>query len=181
MAQSKREPLNRTNRAECANAARNLYRGGRTRYQVSVPRCYLLSLCSGSSLDQHSNNVSLFNLVEQINIQPGAAPAPGTMVPLEVHAYFHFAPNELGFTFEVRYVLVSMGTGLESSSDIYNYRSMTPRYRTRTLGLPFPPVSGNYELRLDWRASESKSWSREALCWPIAIVEAAPQQARVTH
>jgi len=146
-----------------------------------VPRCYLLSLCSGSSLDQQSNNVSLFNLVEQINFQPGTAPAPGTLIPLEVHAYFHFAPNELGFTFDVRFVLASLDTGLESSSDIYKYRSTTPRYRTRTLGLPFPPVSGIYELCLDWRASESNAWTREPLAWPLAIVETTPQPPRITH
>jgi hypothetical protein len=123
----------------------------------------------------------LFNLVEQINFHPGTAPAPGTMIPLEVHAYFHFAANELGFSFEVRYVLVSMETGLESSSDAYKYRSTTPRYRTRTLGVPFPPVSGNYELRLDWRVTESSTWTREALAWPLAIIEAVPQPPRVTH
>ena len=32
-----------------------------------MPSCYLLAVCGGSSLDQHSNNVTLFNLVEQIN------------------------------------------------------------------------------------------------------------------
>ncbi len=141
----------------------------------------MLSLCSGSSLDQYSNNVSLFNLVEQISFQPGTAPAPGTLIPLEVHAYFHFAPNELGFTFEFRYVLVSLETLLESSSDIYKYRSMTPRYRTRTLGLALPPVTGSYELRVDWRPSESNSFSREAIAWPLAIIEAVPQKPRVTH
>jgi hypothetical protein len=141
----------------------------------------VLSLCSGSSLDQHSNNVSLFNLVEQINFQPGTAPAPGTLIPLEVHAYFHFAASELGFTFEVRFVLVSMDTGLESFSDTYPYRSTTPRYRTRTLGLPLPPVSGTYELRIDWRLSGSTTWSRESVAWPIAIVEASPQAPRITH
>lgn len=141
----------------------------------------MLSLCSGSSLDQYSNNVSLFNLVEQVSFQPGAAPAAGTLIPLEIHAYFHFAPNELGFTFEVRYVLVSLETGLESSSDVYKYRSMTLRYRTRTLGLPLPPVTGNYELRLDWRPSETSSWTRESLAWPVTIAEASPQQPRVTH
>lgn len=146
-----------------------------------MPRCYLLSLCSGSSLDQHSNNVSLFNLVEQINFQPGATPTPGSLIPLEVHAYFHFASNEVGFTFDVRYVLVSTETGLESFSDTYQYRSTTPRYRTRTLGLPLPPVSGTYELRLDWRLGGAIAWTRESLGWPIAIVEASPQPPRITH
>jgi hypothetical protein len=125
--------------------------------------------------------VSLFNLVEQINFQPGATPTPGSLIPLEVHAYFHFSSNELGFTFDVRFVLVSTETGLESFSDTYQYRSTTPRYRTRTLGLPLPPVSGTYELRLDWRLGGAGAWTREALGWPISIVESSPQPPRITH
>ncbi len=146
-----------------------------------VPTCYSLTLCSGSSLDQHSNNVSLFNLVEQINFRPGTMPAPGTLMPLEVHAYFYFKPSELGFSFDVRFVLVSTDTSLETSSDIFNYRSATPRFRTRTLGLPLPPVIGAYELHVDWRVAGSVSWHREPLAWPIALVEMAPEPPRMTH
>ena len=146
-----------------------------------MPRCYLLSLCSGSALDQHSNNVSLFNLVEQINFRPGTTPTPGTLIPLEVHAYFHFAPSERGFSFELRFVLVSMETSLETSSDTFSYRSMTPRFRTRTLGLPLPPVVGAYQLRVEWRATGSRVWNREPVAWPIAIAEMAPEPPRVTH
>ena len=146
-----------------------------------MPTCYVLTLCSGSSLDQHSNNVSLFNLVEQINFRPGAIPEPGSIMPLEVHAYFHFKPSELGFSFDVRYVLVSVDTSLETSSDVFSYRSSTPRFRTRTMGLPLPPVIGAYELRVDWRVAGSVSWNREPLAWPIALVEMSPQPPRVTH
>jgi hypothetical protein len=146
-----------------------------------VPNCYLLTLCSGASLDQHSNNVSLFNLVEQINFRPGTTPEPGTLIPLEVHAYFHFARSELGFSFDVRFVLVSVETALETSSDTFNYRSSTPRFRTRTLGLPLPPVVGAYELRVEWRVVGSHAWTREPLVWPIALVEMSPEPPRITH
>jgi hypothetical protein len=146
-----------------------------------VPRCYLLTVCSGSSLDQHSNNVTLFNLVEQVNLKPNAEPPPGTLIPVEVHAYFQCDPAELGQNFEVRFALVSMQTGLESVSDVFTHRSTTPRYRTRTGGLPLPPVTGAYELRLDWRLQGRTTFTRDTVCWPIHIVETEPQSPRVTH
>lgn len=146
-----------------------------------MPRCYLLTVCSGSSLDQHSNNVTLFNLVEQINLKPNAEPPPGTLVPVEVHAYFQCAPVELGQNFEVRFALVSMATGLESFSDVFTHRSTTPRYRTRTGGLPLPPVCGGYELRVDWRLPGSSTFTRDSVSWPIYLVEPEVQAPRVTH
>ena len=144
-----------------------------------MPRCYLLTLCSGSALDQQSNNVTLFNLVEQLNVPPGAPPPPGGLVPLEIHAYFALAPEELGEPFEVRYVMEA-ASGIETFSEILSYRSTTPRYRTRTVGLPMPPVTGNYALRVDWRSQGREGWRREAAAWPISIVELV-SRPEVTH
>jgi hypothetical protein len=144
-----------------------------------MPRCYLLTLCSGSAVDQQSNNVTLFNLVEQINVPPGAPPPPGGAVPLEIHAYFQLLPTEVGTPFDVRYVMESM-TGLETFSDILQYRSTTPRYRTRTVGLPMPPVTGEYQLRVDCRSAGADGWRRESPAWPLSVVELSPRPA-VTH
>ena len=144
-----------------------------------MPRCYLLTVCSGSVLDQYSNNVSLFNLVEQLNVPPGAPPPPGGIVPVEIHAYFQLAGLELNQSFELRFAMVA-GSGLETLSDAVTHKSVTPRYRTRTIGLPFPPVTGQYELRVDWRAGGSETWHREPIHWPIIIVEASPRPT-VTH
>ena len=108
-----------------------------------MPRCYFLTVCGGSSVDQHSNNVTLFNLVEQINVPPGAPPPPHGLVPLEIHAYFHVGQEELGRDFEVRFVMTA-ATGLETPTDAFVHRAVTPRFRTRTLGLPFPPVAVPY-------------------------------------
>lgn len=146
-----------------------------------MPRCYLLTICSGSSLDQHSNNVTLFNLVEQINLRPNSEMPPGTLIPVEVHAYFQCDTRELGVDFEVRFALVSMESGLESLSDVFVHRSATPRYRTRTGGLPMPPVAGAYELRIDWRRRGSSNFTREPIAWPMHIAEVPEETARVTH
>ncbi|HEX4337165.1 MAG TPA: hypothetical protein VH062_14705 [Polyangiaceae bacterium] len=145
-----------------------------------MPRCYLLASCSGSSVDQQSNNVTLFNLVEQINVAPGAPPPPRGLVPVEVHAYFHVAQHEFGRDFEVRFVMVAQ-SGLETPTDTFTHRAMTPRFRTRTFGLPFPPVSGHYELRVDVRLAGEESFRREPITWPITIVETSPPETRAVH
>lgn len=146
-----------------------------------MPRCYLLAICSGSSLDQHSNNVTLFNLVEQINLPANSDMPRGTLLPVEVHAYFQCEPRELGVDFEVRFSLVSLDSGLESLSDIFVHRSTTPRYRTRTGGLPLPPVAGTYELRIDWRRRGATEYQRDPVAWPVHIAEQAAEVPRVTH
>jgi hypothetical protein len=139
----------------------------------------MLAICGGSSLDQQTNNVTLWNLVEQVNIPPDApAPPPGAVLPLEVHAYFELEPHEISRSFEVRFVLLA-ASGLETCTDAFKHRSVTPRYRTRTMGLPLPPVTGQYTLRVDFRSPGADDWHRDAASWPIAIVEAQRKPAVV--
>jgi hypothetical protein len=145
-----------------------------------MPHCYFLAVTSGSSVDQHSNNVSLWNLIEQINVPQGAPPPPQGIVPVEIHAYFELSPMEVGRDLEVRFVMVA-ATGLESPTDAFAHRPITPRYRTRTFGLPFPPVAGQYGLRVDWRYAGEDGWHREQMAWPVAIVEATPPPASAVH
>ncbi|MDX2053468.1 MAG: hypothetical protein SFV15_13805 [Polyangiaceae bacterium] len=135
-----------------------------------MPRCYFLTLCGGSSLDQQSNNVTLFNLVEQVSLAPGPCPV-GALLPLEIHAYFQFAPSELKQTIQLRYSVVAQ-SGLETTTDVFDHRALTPHYRTRTAGLPLPPVTGSYELRVDWRQAGTEGWTRESITWPLTISEA---------
>jgi hypothetical protein len=138
-----------------------------------MPRCYFLTVTGASAVDQHSNNVSLWNLVEQLNVPPGAPPPPRGLIPLELHAYFLIPQSDIGRDFELRFVMVA-STGLETPTDPNTHRAVTPRYRTRTLGLPFPPVAGQYDLHVDWRYAGEEGWRREPLFWPLAIVEASP-------
>ncbi len=136
-----------------------------------MPRCYLLTCCGGSSLDGHSNNFSLFNLVEQVNVPPGAPQPPKGLLPLEVHAYWRLNFGEVGREFEVRYIMCA-DSGLETPSDPFLHRWTTPRFRTRTFGLPLPPVTGEYELRVDWREAGHADWNRDAATWPMIFAEA---------
>lgn len=144
-----------------------------------MPQCYLLGLSAGSSLDQQSNNVTLFNLVEQVNVPPGSPPPPNNLLPLEIHAYFRLSAEEVGSSIEMRFALVAP-SGLETLSEVVRHQCSTTRFRTRTFGVPFPPVIGHYELRVDFRLAGTSSWHRDPLAWPLAIVELNPKP-RVTH
>lgn len=140
-----------------------------------MPKCYFLTLCGGSSLDQHSNNVTLFNIVEQVNLQPNVDPPPGAYLPLEVHAYFMLGPGELSQPFDVRFALVAP-TGLELLTDTTSHKSSTPRYRTRSLGLPAPIVPGDYRLCVDIRQPGTEGFTRDNAHWPLVVarLEARP-------
>ncbi len=140
-----------------------------------MPNCYMLIACGGSSLDQNSNNFSLFNLVEQINVPPNAPPPPNGLIPLEVHAYWRVGGDEIGTDYEARFVLVAE-SGLETPSEVFKFRSITPRFRTRSFGMPLPPVVGAYELRVDWREVTNETWTRDASSWPVSLVEMQTEQ-----
>lgn len=144
-----------------------------------MPKCYLLAVSSGSSLDRYSNNVTLFNLVEQLNFPTDNLPPAGSILPLEVHAYFQLEPHELNQRFEIRFALVAP-TGLETVTDAFGHKSATSRFRTRTVGLPVPPVVGSYDLRVDTRQAGVDAWQRDSSIWPLFVAEASPRPA-VTH
>jgi hypothetical protein len=144
-----------------------------------MPKCYLLAIGGGSSVDQQSNNITLFNLVEQLNFPARQWPPAGALLPLEVHAYLRLDAYELNQKFELRFVLVG-DNGLETPTSVFSHRSATARYRTRTFGLPAPPAAGNYELRVEYRAHADAPWARDVMSWPLRVAE-SEQRPAVTH
>ena len=132
----------------------------------------------GSSVDQHTNNVSIFNVIEQITVPPDAPPPPHGVLPVEVHVYWR-ATEDSEEAFEVRLVMVAE-SGLETVSPVQKHTQLRGRLRTRTLGLPFPPVMGRYQLVVDWRRDQNQEWQREELNWPINLQE-GERKPRVTH
>lgn len=146
-----------------------------------MPRCYLLVIAAGSSLDQSSNNVTLFNLVEQLNVPEGVPIAAAQVVPVELHAYWRFELTELPCDLETRFVLVSLENNLEVPSDIVRHRAVTAQLRTRLSGLPLPPAPGDYVVNVDWRKSESAEWTRDRAAWPLRVVERSPPRPQTLH
>lgn len=153
-------------------------------WDLALAHCYLLCVSSGSAVDRQSNNVSLFSLVEQINVPPRAPPPPRGLIPVEVHAYFQLAPAQIHKEFEMRFALLGE-SGLETLSDVFRHRVTASRFRVRTLGLPYPPVLGQYSLQVDVRMAPGDEfgeprWERQSASWPIALQE-LEQRPRVTH
>jgi len=151
-----------------------------------VTQCYLLCVTTGSSIDRQSNNVSLFSLVEQINLPPNAQPPARGLIPLEIHAYFQLPEAHVNRDFELRFALRAQ-SGLETLSDVFRHRVTAQRFRVRTLGLPYPPVLGQYSLQVDVRmiaegetSREGQSWQRQPAAWPIALYQ-MEERPRVTH
>jgi hypothetical protein len=144
-----------------------------------MPKCYLLAVGSGSSVDQHSNNITLFNLVEQLNFPRQSWPPPGALLPLEMHAYLRLDAFELNQKFELRFVVVGEN-GLETPTNAFSHRSTTARYRTRTFGLPAPPGPGGYELRVEFRGHSDAAWQRDPMSWPLIVTLSEPRP-QVTH
>lgn len=145
-----------------------------------MPQCYLLTVAVGSSLDQQSHNVTLFNLVEQVNVPSGASPQPGSRLPLEIHAYLKIAPEEMGRDFQLRFALADRSTGLETYSEPAHHRGRAARMHTRSHGLPFPSALGHFELRIDFRPDDDAQWSRDPMSWPLSFLT-AETKPRVTH
>ena len=140
----------------------------------------MLCACAGSSVDQHTNNVSLFNLVDHVHVAPGAFGSLRAIVPIEAHAYWRFRREELNQELEVRYVMINESTTLETASESVKHRVVSLRMRSRLVGVPLPPVADDYELGIDWRWTSETSWRREAQRWPLKILERSAKP-RVTH
>lgn len=153
-------------------------------WDFALAHCYLLCVSSGSAVDRQSNNVSLFSLVEQINVPPRSPPPPRGLIPVEVHAYFQLDSVQIHKDLELRFALLGE-SGLETLSDVFRHRVTAPRFRVHTLGLPYPPVIGQYSLQVDLRVAEGTllgeaPWKRQSASWPIALQEIEPRP-RVTH
>lgn len=142
--------------------------------------CYLLCVVRGSSVDRHSNNVSLFNLVEQVNVATGASLPLRSAIPVEVHAYFQLEPARQPREIEMRFALRAE-TGLDTFSEVLRQKAPATRFRVRSMGLPCPPVLGDYTLHVDLRlADEGAPWQRQTTSWPLSLRETEPRP-RITH
>jgi len=127
-----------------------------------MPGCYLLAVTQASALDTYSNNWSLFNLVEQVRLEK----FPETL-PLEVHSYWKFAPDETNVDFEFRLVLIPQ-EGDSTFSQPVTLRSSSIRYRIRGSGLPISNP-GDYEIHNEWHSPGDPTWFRSDVFWPLLV------------
>lgn len=132
-------------------------------------RCYLLALCSGSSLSQHTNNFTLFNLVDQLNLP---APLLGTAILLEVHFYWVADPGTTNQEYELRLLRTNSNGDVDPGDSIaFQFVESGSRQRVVTRALRLPKTFGLHMLRVQWRSKGEEQWHDDPACWPLQVVE----------
>jgi hypothetical protein len=133
-----------------------------------MPHCYLLAVAFASALDRDSNNWSLFNLTEQVQLPPDAPPpGPSVGLPLEIHCYWLFSDAELNQDFEWRLIVGAGGQEARIAAP-FPLRSDKRRQRIRTKGLPFL-FEGETIVQVEWCERGTANWKREDALWPLLI------------
>jgi hypothetical protein len=134
-----------------------------------MPQCYGIIMSISSSLHHTTQMWNLHGLVD--HIQTRHVPIA---LPLETHVFWSFAPEELGVSFEARLVLSVEMTRLEPSEPLV-FRAATPYTHLRLRGVALDRV-GEYHASIEWRRTEAREWTREAIFWPfmVSLEEATP-------
>ena len=134
-------------------------------------RCYLVAVCTGSSRDTDTQNMTLFNLIERCEVYEWSKEVHGEFLPFEIHAYFFAAPSDETQVAEVRVVQVSTdGSEAENASPPAMVTFDKPHMRAILKGLPYNGIPGSYDVRAEWRASADQPWTHSTTSWPLEIV-----------
>jgi hypothetical protein len=142
-------------------------------------KCYLVCLCAGSSLDRDTNNFTLFQLVERLQLPVAAFPQLPFQrhpAPIELHIYVDTDPEELSRgAIEVWPVWVSSdGSKLTATPEGQLLPLQGRRARIRFQAILLPAIAGYYHLQVDWRWQGDDAWSRFTAEWPFEF-EITPQ------
>lgn len=136
--------------------------------------CYFLSLCLGSSVDETTHNISMFNLVEEIRVPSAAL---GQVVPIEVHAYFMTTTEGKNRAFEMRVVRRSSDGARDPGGVIPFATRDGERVRSRAMAMRLPGAFGTYTLHVEWRPAGTEIWIETGVMWPLLVgEERAPEE-----
>jgi hypothetical protein len=137
-----------------------------------MAECYLFAVCESSTLDKETNNWSLFNLINGIELKAAAPPQGSEIIlPLELHTHWRFTDAEIGETFYWR--IVSSIADQINASKPYDFQIKTTHHRHRVKGLPIL-LEGSTAIFAEWRIGESQQWVSNPLKWPLRIARVAP-------
>jgi hypothetical protein len=130
-----------------------------------VPRAFLVAVCAASSLDQRSNNFSLFQLIEEIHLK-----AVPVVIPLEIHMSWEFEEHERGRSYEWRIKIVDPSGLTAWASSPGSFSSNTRRFRQVSGGLRLERP-GNFHVVVETRASgePGEPWQPQAIRWPLEV------------
>lgn len=135
-----------------------------------MPRIYFVGVCLTSMVDQRTNNMSLINLVEQVQ-----APSLPTTFPFEVHVYAELDEVDRGRPHHVRivvtdrqgeHVLVAAPTRIES---------LAARHRLVSQDLLLDRA-GYFLVTAEIAPAdvESPRWVRFPGGWPLEVTQGPP-------
>lgn len=118
-------------------------------------------LCSKASVDQQTNNVSLFEVLEALQIKTSQAPTFPITTPFQGTIVTLWARSEIarGERGEMRVRLLAPdGTQL---SEFINRTDLVRTPRTRNIAaITGLPIAGNgvHEFEVAWRSTEAEGW-----------------------
>lgn len=126
-------------------------------------------VCSRAVIDRESNNVSLQNIIEQINIKGEPIPDTAVAIQLEVVTLWARANTDGPSRGSTHLTLLSpSGKALgsfESEVDLSEYQ----RFRTRTHFQALPVTeSGRYNFRVELQNEGESEWHQVAMV-PVEI------------
>lgn len=132
-------------------------------------RCYLFAICQSTAIDRDTNNFSLFNVFEVIQLFQFE---PGQVLPLQSVIALQVEATEMGREIEMRTIWLD-SEGTESSGVVNPVYLTHSRIRIRSQFLRAPASLGSYELRLEWRWKGDDEWHRENVSWPLILADLA--------
>jgi len=144
-----------------------------------MPDCYLLAVVERSSIDRDTNNFSLYNLIETVQLKGTEQTPEGgrALLPLELHAYWLLEDADLGREFQWRFVAV--GEEGEQCSKPFPTVSEKRRMRYRVQGFPVL-AEGDTRLFVEWRFEDADGWQRCAAYWPLEVDRIIQEETRKT-
>jgi len=139
-------------------------------------------LCSYAVIDQDSNNVSLLNVVEQLNIEEEPSPEGGITLPLEIMTLWARADLDRPARRRGRVTFLSpSGTAndgpWEIEVDLSEYHRNRTRGRLRALHVS---ESGRYVFRVELQGEDETEW-RQVAAIPLEINFLPPHETKQTE
>ena len=121
-------------------------------------------LCSRSTIDSESNNVSIYNVIEQLNLAGLGGQGPG-LLPMELEVVSLWIADEIpirGFTRLRLHMPTSVGEpSNEGMIDLTQPGISRFRTRQRMVGLQFEGY-GLYWWHVEYRADGTDAWETVA-------------------
>lgn len=129
--------------------------------------CYFLGVCRGSALDRDTNNFTLFQLIEEVQVPEAAI---GTALPFELHFYIAVTGDSLNGRADFQILWKDQNGGEDvRGANVFPIDLSHPRVRTRTGAVQLPPRPGHFRIYLEWRMAGAESWTRSFASWPFVL------------